>query len=249
MPGIVKTKALVINALRWHESSKIVTLYSRELGKIKVIARGALRPKSPFGGMLETMNLIEAVISSKQSRELQILTEAALVNPFSQIRLQLDKLPYALSILELINQTIEERQADEIFFDFSARLLEAAADSENPEIILWYFLLKLSSFLGFKPNISECSFCKNTSLDGRVYFNPWDGEIICGQCTSNMPAAFSLKQNELAVLQILQKYPYKKIHEFKLPAGINKNFTSILLDYLNLHIERNIVLKSLELLI
>ncbi|HQU71220.1 MAG TPA: recombination protein O N-terminal domain-containing protein, partial [Calditrichia bacterium] len=55
MSEVLKTEALILGALRWRESSKIVHLYTRELGAVSVIAKGALRPKSPFRGALEAL--------------------------------------------------------------------------------------------------------------------------------------------------------------------------------------------------
>lgn len=249
MPEILKSKALIINAIRWHETSKIVTLYAREWGKIKVIARGALRPKNPFGGKLEALNLVEAIISSKDSRELQILTQADVFENFSKMRMQIEKLPYALAILELLNLSLEEHQPDTVFFDYCEKMLTAIPSAKNPKILLWYFLLKLSSFLGFKPNLDLCSFCQTTSFKAPVSFIPQKGAIICGDCAGGIQSANQLKAEEISFLQILQKYPHRKIAGLVLPEGVKKDFTSLLLDYLNMHIERNIVLKSLDLLI
>ena len=249
MPEILKSKALIINAIRWHETSKIVTLYAREWGKIKVIARGALRPKSSFGGKLESLNLIEAIISSKESRELQILTQADVLENFTQIRLQMERLPYALAILELLNLSLEEHQADALFFDFCEKMLSAIEISAAPTTVLWYFLLKLSSFLGFKPNLDACNFCKTTSFKGPLSFLPQKGVLVCGDCSAATPSANLLQTDEISFLQILQRYPHRKIAGLTLPEGLKKDFTPLLLDYLNVHIERNIVLKSLDLLI
>ncbi|HHJ52190.1 MAG TPA: hypothetical protein ENJ89_03250, partial [Caldithrix abyssi] len=56
LSALHKSNAIILSAIRWHDSSKIITLYAREWGKIKVIAKGALRRTSPFGGKLETLN-------------------------------------------------------------------------------------------------------------------------------------------------------------------------------------------------
>ena len=58
MAELIKSDAIILHSIRWQESSKIVTVYSREWGKIGLIARGALRPKSPFAGSLESLNYV-----------------------------------------------------------------------------------------------------------------------------------------------------------------------------------------------
>ncbi|MBD3223866.1 MAG: DNA repair protein RecO, partial [Caldithrix sp.] len=100
MSLLIKTKAIVLGSIRWQESSKIVTLFTRESGKIKVIARGALRNKSPFAGQLQTLNFGHAIFSEKTTRTLQILTAFDAEDNFNTLRLDLRRLPYALAILE-----------------------------------------------------------------------------------------------------------------------------------------------------
>lgn len=248
MPELIKTQAIVLHSIRWQESSKIVTLYSREHGKIKVIARGALRSKSPFGGKLETLNLIEAIISTKVSRSLQILTQADLLNSFNSIRPDLARLPFALSILEIIYQALDEHQVDEIFFDFVITLLEAISQSAQAEIILWYFLLKFTSFLGFKPNFDYCASCSNTALKGAVHFAIEKGAIYCNECSSANASNISLRNDELEFLRRLQNHPHRRLNEWVTPVPAKRDFTSLLIDYLNHHLEHSLSLNSLSML-
>ena len=115
MAELTKSIAFVLNTIRWRESSKIVTLFSKKWGILKVIARGVYRKNSPYAGKLESMNLVEVIISSKSTRSLQILTEVDLIDSYNGIRMDMDRFPYAMGIFELINQTISEHHADEIF--------------------------------------------------------------------------------------------------------------------------------------
>ena len=70
----IKTQALVLNSIKWKDSSRIVTLFTHQQGRIKVIVHGAAREKSRFRGKLETLNLLECLIAYRKSRSLQVLT-------------------------------------------------------------------------------------------------------------------------------------------------------------------------------
>jgi DNA repair protein RecO (recombination protein O) len=249
MPDLLKSEAIVLETIRWKESSKIVTLFSREWGIIKVIARGVYRNKSTFAGKLESLNRIDTVINSKDSRSLQILTEADVIDSFNVVRMDLERLPYALAILELIRQTVHEQHSDTIFFDFIIEMLNALKSSTDPPVIFIYFLLKLVSFLGFKPNFDICQVCEKPLASGYSFFSLENGTIYCQDCAEGAAMLRKIKSEEVDLLKNLQKYPHRKIAEFEgndLPV---QQFISLLIDYLNFHTEANLTVRSLSMLI
>ena len=125
MGNIIKTKALVLSSIRWKESSKIATIYGEQTGKIKIIARGALRSNSFFSGKLESLFLTEVLIDIKSSRSLQVLREIEVIDAFSKLRLDLDKFPFALAIVEVINQIVDQGHPDGVFFNFILEMINA----------------------------------------------------------------------------------------------------------------------------
>ena len=249
MPKLLKSEAIILDTIRWKESSKIVTLFSREWGIIKVIARGVYRNKSAFAGKLESLNRIKAIINSRPSRSLQILTEVDTVDSFNDIRLDLDRLLYALAILELIHQTIRESHSDTVFFDFTVVLLDAIKSTNNPAIILIYFMLKLVSFLGFKPNFDRCQVCENEPSSEYAFLSMENGTIYCHDCAEGTALLRKIELKDLITLKQLQKYHHRKISKFELNDLPTQHFINLLIDYLNFHTEANIVVKSLSMLI
>ncbi len=249
MPQIIKTKALILGSIRWKESSKIVSLFTADHGKIKVIARGALRKKNTFGGKLETLNYIEAIINEKKSRSLQILNDMDILDSFNSLRMQYEKLPYALTILEIIQQVFDENITDKIFFNFLVELIRAVEKSDNAQTVLWYFLLKLSSYLGFKPQLTKCALCKKTTFLQPVKLSVENGRLYCRECSVNTLLNITVTPQTLAILQNLQNYPYKKIADFTAPPNKNQNITDLLLKYLNFHLDKQLSIRSLQLLI
>lgn len=249
MSEILKSDAVILDSIRWKETSKIVSLFSREFGIIKVIARGVYRNKSAFAGKLETLNRAEVVINSRPSRSLQILTEVDVIDSYKTIRPDLQRLPYALAILELIRQTIRESHPDMIFYDFIIVLFDAIKNVKNPEIIFIYFLLKLVSYLGFKPNFYECQVCEKKSSSEMFHFSLEKGTIFCRDCVEDTGILQKIKSDDLDLLRKLQNHPHRKISEFESKDFPVQYFTGLLVDYLNFHAETNITVKSLSMLI
>ena len=248
MSELIKNEALILHSIRWHESSKIVTLYTRQQGMLKVIARGALRPKSPFAGRLESLNYIRCVISQKESRELQIITQVDMLDPFLKLKTNLNRLPYALAVAELIKKIFERGHKDEIFFDFLIQTFRAFSKSDQPKIVFWYFLLKFISFLGFKPDFSKCTLCGQTEFKEGGWFVFKNGALYCKNCVGSAGISTRLNQETIKFLRKLQNYNHRKIHEFQYQENSSVDLTGLLIQYLNFHLGHEVRLESLLLL-
>jgi len=249
MPVLIKSEAIILDSIRWKETSKIITLFSREIGISKLIARGVYRNKSAFAGKLESLNRVEVVINSHASRSLQILTEVDVIDSYNAIRPDLQRLPFALAIMELIRQAFRENHPDTVFYDYVLVLLDALKTIHTPAVIFIYFLLKLVSFLGFKPNFDECQICKNLPPSEFVYFSMEKGSIFCRDCAEGAALLRKIKSEDIKLLGKLQRHPHRKIGEFEVKDLPAQYLINLLVDYLNFHTETNVTLKSLSMLI
>src|SRR6266568_2616662 len=97
-----KAQALVVRTTDWSESSRIATLWTRELGKVRVVAKGARRLKSNFDSALDLLTVCSIVLLRKSSGSLDLLTEAQVVERFPQLRTDLPALYAAYYVAELL---------------------------------------------------------------------------------------------------------------------------------------------------
>ena len=245
--SLIKTKAIVIKSIKWAETSKIVSLYTRECGCIKVIAKGSRRVKSEYSGNLEPVNVIETLIYISAKRELQTLGQVSLVNSFPQLRNDLEKMAYALAILELIQIFIHYHEKEQIFFDFVYQLLQDLREAKNPQLILWYFILKIASYLGFKPEFTSCKICNKKVDQDFILFKINEGTIFCSHCERYASDQQNiLPRNTVNFLANLQHTHYKKILGITYPENDQFKYTEFLLSYLQFHTGQYIHLASLQ---
>ncbi len=249
----LKTEALVIYSMRWSESSRIVHLFTAEKGLIKVIARGALKPRSSFRGILENLNHIEAIISMKESRGLQIISQADLLNPFIGIREDLEALAAAFSIAEIVRGIIHENENSTDIFRITISILAALNhDQETPPLVfLIYFLLHSSDYLGFGWNLSECKNCGKTPQSFPLSADVENGALYCHDCPGGSAnRGGSVSQEQWKLLIGLQNSPPEGVSGLmkKLEEGIKlKSLIDLLMAHLNYHTEQNLQLKSLKM--
>jgi DNA repair protein RecO (recombination protein O) len=248
MTKTIKTKVLILSSIRWKESSKIVTLYSEKLGKIKVIARGALKNNSAFAGKLQSLQLSEAIILVKESRSLQILKEMELLNAYNSIHTDLGRLPFGLAIFEILNQVFEEGEPDEIFFNFLTELLLALSQIKSAANVLIYFLLKFMSYLGFKPSLQNCSSGDTLKCAEKVFLSMENGQVFCTNCFKSHPNPIALQKGQFFYLKNLQKSNHRRLKELEIVRPDAFVLVQKLLNYINFHLDKNIHLESLQLL-
>lgn len=245
----VKTYALVLKSINWSESSKIVSLYTSEHGRLEALAKGARRKNSAYQGVLETLNCIEAVIYFSSARELQQLGQAGIENSFTSIRNDLSRTAYALAILELIDDLIHPREGDPVFYDFIYTMMEGIGSHPYPIIVFWYFILKLASYLGFKPIFDTCFICGKNIDSSVAYFQLQHGSLCCPSCAESRNALYTLSDNFYRFLLQLQSTHYKQtatIDRYPKPAA---KITDFLMNYLSFHSDQQLHINALQLIV
>jgi DNA repair protein RecO (recombination protein O) len=247
MPSI-KSSAIVLKSINWRDSSKIVTLFTREEGKISVIAKGARRLKSRYQGILESINLLEVVLYMSATRKIQILGQATLEDSYKDIRGDYEKTGYTFALLELTDIFFKEGSVDGIYFDFLMTLLSEIGRISDPKIVFWYFLIKLGSYLGFRPVFDECATCNKTITSEENVFSMREGAIICRNCGFAPDMGWTLSNSARKSLSGLQKINHKRLSSATITIDERFAYTDFLLTYLRFHSDEKLVLSSLKIL-
>lgn len=152
---IVKTEAFILKSFRYGDTSKIVTLFTKDFGKINTIVKGVRNYKSRLCGVLESMNYINTIIYLKENRDLHLLTNAEYKKSFSNILNDFDKLQASFRIIEMLNKSVVENEINTSIFDLLIRTFEKLNETENIYQCVLYFQIELVNILGLSPDFSE----------------------------------------------------------------------------------------------
>ncbi|MBI5473011.1 MAG: DNA repair protein RecO [Ignavibacteriae bacterium] len=128
---IVKTEAIVLSAMKFRDTSKIVRLYTKEFGKVSVIAKGARDAKSKFRGGLEPTNHVACVIYRHSNRELQLLSQCDIVQSFRTLSDNLEKMFAALSAVELVDLVSHGEDENQTLFTLLLNHIRVVNDATN----------------------------------------------------------------------------------------------------------------------
>ena len=187
---IVKTEAIILKTLKYGETSKILTLYTKEFGKMSAIAKGARGMKSKFGNTLETLSHVSLVLYKKDSREIQLITESSVLLRIEKIREQLDALSAAMATIELMYRTSHEEKNERLFSLLVETLSAINGAQKNFAQLYCWFELCIAELLGFRFQLERCPSCNvlfGTSAMQKEFFiiTLSFGGILCDNCASN----------------------------------------------------------------
>ena len=200
---IVKTEGLVLRGFRMSESSKVVVLYTRDFGKVRLVAKGARRPKSKFGASLESMTWGRYVYYQRNNRELQTLSEGDIVYPFEMIKKHYGRLAAGSVVCELLDHMTEDEERNPMLFRLALDTLQWIGHIETTalDIPIWYFQLKAAGELGYRPHLSGCVQCGNRLEGTHLGFSP---ELGGGLCTDHAGQGMAISKNVVEFLVRLQ---------------------------------------------
>ena len=242
---IVSTDAIVLRTVNYSETSIIVTLFSKESGKIALMAKGARKPKSPFSAQLEPMNILNINYFHKNERNIQLLKNSSFIENSMTIRENFDSLNYGLTIVEILDKLFHENDTDPIIFRLSIKTLSSLKSSQiNYNIVFSFFLLQLSVRLGFMPELNKCCNCSKYLKMAK--FDEHKGELMCKKCVHGGEINFSVGTIDL--LKALLKTHIDSLHTLKYDDKILKEIDSFLDYYSKFHLEGISKVKSLKML-
>jgi DNA repair protein RecO (recombination protein O) len=204
-----KATALVLRAIDFSETSVIVTLFTREFGKISGLAKGGRRLKGPFESALDVLALVRVVFLRKSSDALDLLTEAKLERRFRVSEAGLAGLSAAYYVAELLRELTHDNDPHAELFDAADQTLVVLGRSHGAaaHVIAQHVLrfeLAALRLLGHMPSLDCCAECGATiEAKGRVPFGHTAGGVLCAACRPGKRNVVSLSAAALSALMQL----------------------------------------------
>ncbi|MEO6810007.1 MAG: DNA repair protein RecO [Isosphaeraceae bacterium] len=201
----VRTSGLVIRAVDVFETSRVLTLFTRDLGKVSALAKGARRLKSPFQAGLDLLSICDIVVLHKASEALDLLTEAVLVERFASCRRDLAALYSGYYIAELLHDLTDHHDPHPRLFDAAVITLRHLGDSSLRPLRLLRFELACLRELGHMPALEACVHCGDVvdATGDAVAFGLATGGVLCPACRPGQPHVATLSGQTLQVMGVL----------------------------------------------
>lgn len=200
-------QAIVIRAVPFGETSSVVSIFTREFGKLRALAKGAWRPKSGFDAALDLLSICQVLVLRKSSGGLDLLTEARLDHRF-RVGRSMAAFHGGMEVAELLDALTADADPQPELFDVAEKTLLALSGYDGPDravrSLLVHAQLTMLRFVGHAPALVACAECR-TRLEpqGRFAFGMLDGGGLCPRCRQGKRSVVSISADAMAALRLL----------------------------------------------
>jgi DNA repair protein RecO (recombination protein O) len=199
-----RSLALVVRTVEVFETSLVVTLLTREMGKVAALAKGGRRLRSSFQGGLDLLGVSDILLLPKASESLDLLTEAAPLERFACLRRDLAALYAGYYVAELLTDLTDYHDPHPRLFDAARITLRHLGDPELRDRRVLRFELACLRELGLMPALDQCAHCgAQVDTRGDVAFALATGGVICPSCRPGEPHVTMLDSGTLETIRVL----------------------------------------------
>jgi DNA repair protein RecO (recombination protein O) len=233
----VKTPAVVIRRARLREADRVITLFTREVGKVSAIAKGVRKAKARLAGHLELLTYTDVTLA--RGKNLDTVIGSQTLSPYLAIRNSLERTAYAMYFAELVYHFAPEEQANKPLFDLLVEALESLGETTNPDLLSRYFELNLLKSLGYRPELRRCPGCSAELKAVTNYFSPVSGGVLCPGCADEL-TVYPISVSGLKVMRFLLENRYDAASRLKIDPALNREIGAIIRTYLHFLLEKGI---------
>ena len=240
---LAESEAVILRSSNFGEADKLVSFFSRTLGRLRGVAPNARRSRRRFGAALEPLSHVRLWFFERERDDLVRLSESELIEPFYDARGDYQRSVALNHVAELSDLFLPEREPAERSFRLLLTVLRGFRQSESIWLPLTYFQLWMVRLGGWLPSLDACTKCRRTLGDEPAYGNPTAGKLYCARCRKPGARLLGASARKDAAEMLAQ--PLDKIASEGWDRRRAAELQALLLDIIEIHSERKLVTREL----
>lgn len=241
-----KCEGIVIRTSHYGESNKIVTLYTREWGKVGVMAQGAKKPNSRLAAVTQPFTYGQFIV--RKGSGLGTLQQGDILSSMRGIKEDIFLTAYASYIIDLTDKCTEEKKPNPFLFELLYQTLNYMNEGFDPEILMNIYEMKMLNSLGMYPILDQCSICKNT--EGEFSFSIREGGFLCHRCLEKDPYHYKISQATVKLLRLFYYLDIGRLGNISVKdstkSELKKVITAYYDEYSGLNLKTKKFLKQMD---
>jgi len=231
---LYKTEAVILTDSDLGDQDKVITLFSKEHGKVKAVAKGARRLKSRFSPAIQMLSYVTAVLYESKRMAMDTLNECEINSSFLGIRNDLLRLAYGYYVAELMMKFVQGSETPRFLFDLLLKTLFSLEKipKQSLSALMRGFELKILSILGYRPFLEGCIDCgRPVNKCNSLYFSGYEGGILCSSCSKDK-AKKTISHKAVQWMRFLLNTSLDKVVQVKLTQDLRRELELIPQDYI-----------------
>ncbi len=235
---VYRTEAVVMHRQNLGEADRLLTVYSLDRGKLRLVAKGARRIGSRKAGHLEPFTRVQLQLA--RGRELDIITQAEAKDTYPGLRDDLVRLGQAAYVVELVDRFAVERDVNQALYRLLINTLERLIEDVKPATVIRYFELRLLDQVGYRPELFRCLGCDEEIGPRDQFFSASNGGVICPDCGSSRKDAYRLSLSALKVLRHFQRSSFDVASSVNIRPQVYAELEQLMESYMSYLLERKL---------
>jgi len=236
----IRVDAVVLRHNDYGEADRMLTLYTRQLGKARAIAKGARKMASRKAGHIEPFTHVKLQLA-KGRGDILIVTQAETVDAYLSLRDDLILTGHASYLLELLDRfTYVDETENSSIFRLLTESLSRLASRHDPWLVIRYYEIRLLDHLGFRPQLFECTNCGREIKAEDQFFSFSAGGVICPRCGRGLPNLQGISVDTLKYLRYFQRSSYRDASRARPSPEVQKEAETLMQGYFTYLLEREL---------
>lgn len=234
----IRVEAVVLRHSDWGEADRLLSLYTREAGKVRAIAKGARKVRSRKAGHLEPFTRVQLQLA--RGHDLFIVTQADTVDAYQPVREDLTLTGYAAYAVELLDRFTYEEGENSSLYRLLVETLERLAGHEDAFLSIRYYEVRLLDVLGFRPQLFQCVVGGETIQAEDQYFSSLLGGVVCPHCAAQTNGIRPVSVDALRYLRHFQRSTFRDAARAQLTPQVSMELETLMQYYLTYLLERGL---------
>jgi DNA repair protein RecO (recombination protein O) len=238
-PHSFGVEAVVLRHADYGETDRLLTLYTRQLGKTRALVKGARRPASRKAGHLEPFTYVKLQLAKRH--DIPLVTQADTVNAYLPLREDLILTGQASYVIELLDRfTYDEGSDSSTLFQLLTDTLGRLAAKGDAWLGIRYYEMRLLDSLGYRPKLFDCAHCGKEILPENQFFSFAAGGVICPSSGRTEPGLRPISVEALRYLRHIQRSSYAEATRARPTADVRQEAESLMHGYFTYLLEREL---------
>lgn len=234
-----RVEAVVLRHADYGEADRMLTLYTRQLGKTRALAKGARKIASRKAGHIEPFTHVKLQLA--QGREMPIVTQADTIDAYQPLREDLVLTSQASYVMELLDRfTYSDDTENSTLFRLLTETLGRLASGTDPWLVIRYYEIRLLDHLGFRPQLFECANCGREIKAEDQFFSFSAGGAICPRCGQGLRNIHKISVEALRYLRHFQRSSYADATRARPDDDVQKETETLMQGYFTYLLEREL---------
>jgi len=233
-----RVEAIVLRHTDWGEADRLLWLFTREIGKVQVVAKGVRKPRSRKAGHLEPFTRVELQLA--HGRDLPIVTQAEAKDAYLTLREDLVRVGYTSYTIELLDRFTYEEGENIGLYRLLSETLSRINKETDPAFAVRYYEVRLLDLVGFRPQLVHCVNCGEEIQAEDQFFSFEKGGVICPKCGAKEAGVRPVSMPALRILRHFQRSNYAEAQRARLSSAVDREIENLMGNYLTYLLERGL---------